>query len=73
MWHRVMGFAAARFWNAVDFVYVLLCAQSALLSLMRLYQANTPGPLVCGVGLSRKDRVYFAEHRQQLLKNQVAG
>lgn len=58
--------------NAVDFVYMLLCMQLDLLSLMWLYQANTSGLLVCGASLPKRDRVSFAEHRQLLWKNQEA-
>lgn len=46
--------------------------QLDLLSLMGLYQTNSSGLLVFGAGLPKRDRVVFAEYRQQLLKNQVA-
>lgn len=39
---------------------------------MGLYQTNSSGLLVSGAGLPKRDRVGFAECRQQLLKNQVA-
>lgn len=71
-WILVCIKIAVRFLSAVDFVYTLLYMQLDLLSLMRLCQANTSSLLVCGAGLPKRDRVFFAEHRQPPLKNQVA-